>query len=97
MTAPQILARSKIGSFAAYCGAAPCLTNRNDAAGLKFGAKIHRILGEEKTDSSICLSIIPKRQSHSLYTTKKTKLDQKHISLVLGKLRYTIIADNLIR
>ena len=52
MTAPQILARSKIGSKAAYCVAALCLNNRGDAAGLKFG-----YAGEEKTDSSSCLSI----------------------------------------
>ena len=53
MTAPQILARSKIGREAA-----PCLNNRGDAAGLKSWAKIHRILGEEKTDSSTCLSML---------------------------------------
>ena len=47
MTAPQILARSKIGHEAAYC-----LNNRGCAAGLKSG-----YAGEEKTDSSICLSI----------------------------------------
>ena len=59
MTAPQILARSKIDREAAYCEAALCLNNRGNAAGIKFGAKIHRILGEEKTDSSSCFSIIP--------------------------------------
>ena len=59
MTAPQILARSKIGRDAACCEAALCLNNRGDAAELKSGAKNPRwgILGEEKTDSSPCLSI----------------------------------------
>ena len=47
MTAPQILARSKIDREAALC-----LNNRGDAVGLKSGDA-----GEEKTDSSSCFSI----------------------------------------
>ena len=64
MTAPQILARSKIGRDAAYCEAALCLNNRGDAAGLKS-----EDAGEEKTDSSTCLGI----DAHTTFLYENSK------------------------